>query len=113
MEKPQITCKNSMWEEMFEDLEKITDRVIVIEKDGIVFTQGVIDKYTAPGSKKSQIMVKNTQVVERYLKEVKKEDYIYDAAIENEIFDLNSGITIKFYFSDPIIKYINEFYKEN
>lgn len=103
----EITNKHTMWEEMFENPEMIKDRVIRIEKDGKIVAQGIVDKFTAPGQKKTQVLLIYSQEVEKYFNSIIKRNEIYDAFIEYVLYDVEQGMTVKFYHSEPIIEYIS------
>jgi hypothetical protein len=102
---------SSVWDEIFENEEiPITDdQIIVIEKDGVIVTQGYIKSYSPPHLSKREFLLEQTSEVKAQLEADNNlpDDEKLLNVVKMEYYDTNSGITIKFIDTTKLVQYLN------
>ena len=104
---PIETQYTSAWESIFEnENEPVNDMYIVIEKDGKVVTQGLVEEYTPPNNDKRDISLVFTKQFEQCLNEEENlpDDEKMFGIIDREYYDFNTGVLIKIYNNEKIKK---------
>ena len=100
----------TVWDEIFENKDQpLENTYISIEKDGELITQGLICRYTGPGSARREFYLTYTSVFKEYLDadELLPEDKKLLSKIDREYFDFETGILIKFYNKEKFENYLN------
>lgn len=108
---PEIS-NNSVWEYLFEiPQEEFARQFISIEKDGQHITRGEIDMFSAPDEINKEILLANTDFINKNFSENdNKEDnlkFLFEK-IDKEYYDVNSGLLIKFYNKEAVLEYLGE-----
>lgn len=109
---PKETRFSSVWDEIFENPDNdMTDAYVVIEKDGDIISQGIIDLYSPIDSKDKEIKLICTDSFKKYLENDKllTEDEKIFNEIDYEYYNIETGVLIKFYNNKRIKEYLKKF----
>lgn len=102
---PSETKFNTVWEEVFENPENpIMDKIISIEKDGVVISKGVLEKFNSHNGKNREFLLIETEETKEFLEDPEN---LLDK-IDMEYYDQDSGHLIKFYNTEKLYKYLSE-----
>lgn len=113
---PLKTRYSTVWDEIFENPDiDMNDAYVVIEKDGVLITQGLIALYSPIESKEKELKLICTDAFKNYLendKNLPEEEKIFND-IEFEYFNLEKGILVKFYNNAKLKEYLSTFNNNN
>lgn len=105
------TTYSTVWDGIFENSKvNLSDTYITVEKDGVLISQGLLKSYSAPSISNRELLLSHTVGFNNYLendKTLDPEKRLLDV-IQEEYYNLNTGVLIKFYDNTKLVKYLNE-----
>ncbi len=108
---PIETVFSSIWDEIFENPEMpiTSDQIVILEKDGLILTQGYIKRYSPPHLSRREFLLEETSYVKAFLDSDKKcesEDEKLLNVVKMEYYDTQTGITVKFIDTSKLVRYL-------
>ncbi|KON86619.1 hypothetical protein AF332_07170 [Sporosarcina globispora] len=108
---PLETNFSSVWDELFENPKSPIkdDEIILIEKDGVLISQGYIKRYSPPHLSRREFLLEQSSEVKAFLDSDEKcesEDEKLLNVVKMEYYDTQTGITVKFLDTTKLVNYI-------